>query len=71
MAGSIRYSASLRPGDRIGVTAPSAGVSETLWPRLEYAATSLRDKGFEVELGECLHTASHVSAPGRSEWPSS
>ncbi len=40
-----------------------AGVSDALWPRLEYAAAFLRDKGFEAELGECLRSPSHVSAP--------
>ncbi|MDN5789415.1 MAG: LD-carboxypeptidase [Micrococcales bacterium] len=63
MAGSIRYPAPLAPGDRIGVTAPSSGVPDPLWPRLDHAAASLRDRGFEVELGDCLRTPSHVSAP--------
>ena len=60
---SIRYPAPLRPGDRIGVTAPSSGVDDELWPRVELTRTFLEDKGFEVEIGECMHTPSHVSAP--------
>ena len=59
----IRYPAPLMPGDRIGVTAPSSGVDDTLWPRVEITRTFLEDKGFEVEIGECMHTPTHVSAP--------
>lgn len=59
----VRYPAPLRPGDRIGVTSPSSGVPVALWPRLEYAVASLRDKGFRVEVGECMDGSSHVSAP--------
>jgi muramoyltetrapeptide carboxypeptidase len=60
---SIRYPASLRPGDRIGVTAPSSGVGEALWPRLEVAVEVVRRHGYEVVLGECLADGGHVSAP--------
>ncbi|MCU1536727.1 MAG: peptidase LD-carboxypeptidase [Humibacillus sp.] len=56
----IRYPAPLRPGDRIGVTSPSSGVSAELWPRFLYAVECLRDKGFEVVVGELNHTAPHV-----------
>ncbi|HET7398574.1 MAG TPA: S66 peptidase family protein [Intrasporangium sp.] len=59
----VRYPDPLRPGDRIGVTAPSSGVEDSLWPRLEVAVAWLRDKGFEVELGDCLRAPTHVSAP--------
>lgn len=58
----IRYPAPLRPGDRIGVTAPSSGVDDILRPRLEHAVKVLRDQGFEVEVGECIGTPTHVSA---------
>ncbi|MEO7071036.1 MAG: S66 peptidase family protein, partial [Nostocoides sp.] len=51
------------PGDRIGVTAPSSGVDAGMRPRLDHAVQVLRDKGFDVVLGECLGTATHVSAP--------
>lgn len=54
------------PGDRIGVTAPSSGVRPELRPRLDHAVSVLRDKGFEVVLGECLGAATHVSAPRRA-----
>jgi len=34
---SLRFPAPLRPGDRIGVTAPSSGVPDALRPRLGFA----------------------------------
>jgi len=60
---TIRYPTPLEAGDRIGVTAPSSGVDEELWPRVELTRKFLEDKGFEVEVGDCMHTPSHVSAP--------
>lgn len=62
-ATAVRYPAPLRPGDRIGVTAPSSGVSDALWPRVELTRKFLEERGFEVEVGECMHTPSQVSAP--------
>ena len=59
----IRYPAPLRPGDRIGVTSPSSGVADDLWPRFEYAVQCLRDKGFEVVVGELNHAPDHTSGP--------
>ena len=53
----------LRPGDRIGVTAPSSGVQPEMRPRLEVAVRSLEARGYEVVLGECLGTPGVVSAP--------
>jgi muramoyltetrapeptide carboxypeptidase LdcA involved in peptidoglycan recycling len=59
----LRFPSPLAPGDRIGVTAPSSGVDDGMWPRLEVALESLRRKGFEPVVGECIHAPSHVSAP--------
>jgi len=59
----IRYPAPLRPGDRIGVTSPSSGVSDELWGRFAYAVQCLRDRGFDVVVGELNHAPSHVSGP--------
>ncbi|HSU74313.1 MAG TPA: LD-carboxypeptidase [Terrabacter sp.] len=59
----IRYPAPLRPGDRIGVTSPSSGVPDALWARFTYAVSCLRDRGFEVVVGELNHAPSHVSGP--------
>lgn len=60
---SIRYPAPLRPGDLIGVTAPSSGVPAELWARLEFAVEVVQRQGFRVRLGECRDGSSHVSAP--------
>jgi muramoyltetrapeptide carboxypeptidase len=60
---TVRYPASLAPGDRIGVTAPSSGVPTRLLPRLEVCLQDLRDRGYDVVVGECLDGAGIVSAP--------
>jgi muramoyltetrapeptide carboxypeptidase len=59
----MRFPPPLRPGDRIGVTAPSSGVPERLRPRLDHAADWLRRRGFAVEVGECLSGDGVTSAP--------
>ncbi|HET7398575.1 MAG TPA: S66 peptidase family protein [Intrasporangium sp.] len=59
----IRYPAPLQPGDCIGVTAPSSGVSPEVWPRLDFAVRWLRERGFDVVLGKCLGSPTQVSAP--------
>jgi muramoyltetrapeptide carboxypeptidase len=60
---TVRYPRPLRPGDVIGVTAPSSGVPDDLRPRLAFAVDGLRQRGFEVRLGECLDGQGIVSAP--------
>lgn len=60
---SVLLPAPLRPGDRIGVTAPSSGVPAHLWPRLEHAVAWLRGRGYDVVVGDCLDGERHVSAP--------
>lgn len=59
----IRYPSPLRQGDRIGVTAPSAGVDAEGAERIDFAVSWLRDAGFEVVLGEALTGAGITSAP--------
>lgn len=60
----IRFPQPLRPGDRIGITSPSSGVPRALRPRLDFAVGWLRERGFDVVVGECMDgDASHVSAP--------
>lgn len=60
----IRFPQPLQPGDRIGVTSPSSGVPTALRPRMEFATNWLRERGFEVVVGDCMDgDASHVSAP--------
>jgi len=60
---SIRFPAPLQPGDRIGVTSPSAGVQARFWPRLEFCLDDLRKRGYDVVLGECMDGSGIVSAP--------
>lgn len=59
----MRFPRPLRPGDTIGVTAPSSGVAPRMRGRLDAAVAHLRERGFEVELGECLGAERVVSAP--------
>jgi len=59
----MRFPKPLQPGDRIGVTAPSSGVAEHLRPRLDHAIGRLRDRGYQVEVGECLVADGVTSAP--------
>jgi muramoyltetrapeptide carboxypeptidase len=59
---NIRYPPPLRPGDRIAVTSPSAGVSTQMLPRLEFCIRHLRDLGYEVIVGECMEGAGVTSA---------
>lgn len=60
---SLRFPRPLRPGDRIGVTAPSSGVPTELRPRFDVAVRDLEARGYQVVLGECLDGSTHVSAP--------
>lgn len=59
----LRFPPPLRRGDVVGVTSPSSGVGERLGPRLDVAVRCVRARGFEVEVGDCMDGASHVSAP--------
>ena len=63
----VNFPRPLRPGMSIGVTATSSGVPDALWPRLDYAVGVVRERGYEVALGECLGiteaSTGHVSAP--------
>ena len=59
----IRYPQPLKPGDLIAVTAPSSGVGKSLQHRLDFAVQDLRSHGFEVQIGNCMDGAGHISAP--------
>ena len=48
-----RYPAPLKPGDRIGITAPSSGVAPHLMPRLRRAWRP-SGSGYDVVVGRCL-----------------
>ena len=60
---TIRFPRPLRPGDRIGVTSPSSGVPSDMWPRMEASIAALRERGYEVVLGECMSGDRVTSAP--------
>ena len=62
---AIRYPAPLLPGERIGITSPSSGVAPRHQPRLDFCLDFLRQKGFEVVLGDCMDGARYTSAPAK------
>lgn len=59
----IRYPKPLEVGDRIGVTSPSAGVSDRHRGRLTFCVEWMRERGFEVVVGECMNGSGVSSAP--------
>lgn len=59
----MRFPRPLRPGDTIAVTAPSAGVQDLLWPRLQVAVASLETLGYVVRVGEQIRGAGVTGAP--------
>ncbi|RYZ55441.1 MAG: LD-carboxypeptidase [Proteobacteria bacterium] len=59
----MKFPKPLSTGSKIGLTAPSSGVSSRLHQRLDSAIETLRAQGFDVQEGHCLRTnAKHVSA---------
>jgi muramoyltetrapeptide carboxypeptidase len=58
-----RFPPPLRPGAWIGVTSPSSGVGDRLRPRIEASVAALRERGFDVLVGECMGDDKVVSAP--------
>lgn len=59
----LRFPRPLRPGDRIGVTSPSAGASGDAATRIAFCVDWLRDRGYDVEVGECMDGTGLTSAP--------
>jgi len=59
----LRFPEPLLPGDRIGVTSPSSGVSGAAAVRIDFCVAWLRRRGFEVVVGDCMDGATHISAP--------
>jgi muramoyltetrapeptide carboxypeptidase LdcA involved in peptidoglycan recycling len=53
----------LRPGDRIGVTSPSAGVAGAAADRIDFCVEWLRGRGYEVEVGACMDGSALTAAP--------
>ena len=60
---SVLFPAPLQPGDRIAVTSPSSGVPDRLRGRLDFALAAVRERGYDVVVGDCMDGATHVSAP--------
>ncbi|GAA1444995.1 LD-carboxypeptidase [Mycobacterium cookii] len=59
----LRFPRPLRPGDRIGVTSPSAGVEGAGAARIDFCVDWLRGRGYDVEVGECMDGSAITSAP--------
>jgi muramoyltetrapeptide carboxypeptidase LdcA involved in peptidoglycan recycling len=63
----LRFPRPLRPGDTIALTAPSSGVVEPLWRRLDLVTAHLRGLGFRVIEGDCLRSqVQDASAPAEA-----
>lgn len=60
---AIRFPAPLRPGDRVGVTSSSKGVERRERDQLERAVSAVRNRGYDVVIGECMDGMTHISAP--------
>lgn len=60
---TLKFPAPLRPGDRIGVTSPSAGVGPRGTARIDFAIKHLRARGYDVTVGDCMGADQWVSAP--------
>lgn len=59
----MRFPRPLRPGDRIGVTSPSAGVGAKAQPRIDFCIDWLRGRGYDVVVGDCMSADRWISAP--------
>jgi muramoyltetrapeptide carboxypeptidase LdcA involved in peptidoglycan recycling len=59
---TVRFPPPLRHGDRIGVTSPSAGVGADAAARLDFCVEWLRERGYEVVVGECMDGSGLTSA---------
>lgn len=61
-----RYPAPLRPGDRIGVTSPSAGASGVARERIDFCIERLRADGYEVVVGDLMDGTGITSGPAQA-----
>lgn len=66
MTPPLRFPRPLRPGDRIGVTSPSAGASGAAATRVEFSVEWLRGRGYDVVVGECMDGTGLTSAPAEA-----
>ncbi|MGZ6744248.1 MAG: S66 family peptidase [Nocardioides sp.] len=58
-----RFPAPLRPGDRIGVTSPSAGASGPGAERVDFCVRWLREAGYDVMVGRCMDGDAITAGP--------
>lgn len=59
----LRFPSPLRPGDRIGVTSPSAGVSGAAAERIDFCVDWLRRQGYDVVVGDCMDGSGITAGP--------
>ena len=62
----LRFPAPLTRGDKIGVTAPSAGVEGPGADRIDFCVNWLRNAGYDVVVGEYLDGSGITSGPARA-----
>ncbi|WP_374457984.1 S66 peptidase family protein [Nocardioides sp.] len=65
MSPTLRFPPPLRPGDRIGVTSPSAGVAGDAAKRIEFCVDWLRNRGYDVVVGECMDGTGLTAGPAQ------
>lgn len=63
MRGMLRFPVPLRRGDRIGVTSPSSGVQGPGADRIDFCVHWLRERGFDVVVGELMDGSGVTSGP--------
>jgi hypothetical protein len=63
MLRALRFSIPLRPGDRIGVPSPWAGVQDHERERINSAVSGLRAAGYEVTAGRMMNTSGTTAGP--------
>lgn len=59
----LRFPVPLRPGAQVGFTSPSAGVSGVEAQRIDFCVRWLRERGYDVIVGNSMDGSRHVSAP--------
>lgn len=59
----VQYPAPLRPGDRIGVTSPSAGAAGLGAARIDFSIRWLREAGYDVVVGTLMDGNAITSGP--------
>lgn len=59
----VKFPAPLRPGDRIGVTSPSAGAAGAGAERVAFCVEWLRQAGYDVVVGDCMDGTGITAGP--------